>query len=102
MGKRRRADQVAEHAGEHEGATCAQAMFGPGSGHVHELMPQVQFVPQQSDLTFDLESAKAETPLSPKSTCKCFLRPYFTVPSLSGAIRLDDSLPRLRACWKES
>jgi hypothetical protein len=89
MGKRRRAHQVAENAGENEEASCAHAVLG----QVHELMPQVQVVPQKSDLTFDLEPAMAETSLSSTSACKCLLRPYFTVSSLSGAIRLDDSLP---------
>jgi hypothetical protein len=78
----------------------AQAVLGPAYGQVHELMPQVRIVPKKFDLTFDLEVARAETPLSPTSACKCLLRPYFTVSSLSGAIRLDDSLPCSRACWK--
>lgn len=99
MGKRKRAHQVAENAGENKEALT---VLGPAYGQVHELMPQVQFVPKKSDLTFDLEPAKAETPLSSTSACKCLLRPYFTVSSLSGAIRLDDSLPCSRACWKAS
>ena len=80
MGKRKRAQQVSENVGENKEA------LGPAYGQVHELMPQVQFLPQKSDLTFDLDPAKAETPLSPTSACKCLLRPYFTVSSLSGAI----------------
>jgi len=102
MGKRKRAHQVAENVGDNKEASCAQAMLGPAYGQVHELMPQVRFVPQKFDLTFDPEFAKAETPLSPTSACKRLLRPYFTVSSLSGAIRLDHSLPCPSACWKAS
>src|SRR5258706_12873158 len=102
MGKRKRAHQVAENAGENKEASCALAVLGPAYGQVHELMPQVQFVPQKSDFTFDLEPAKSEAPLSPKSACKCLFRPYFTVSSLSGAFRLADSLPCPRACRKAS
>jgi hypothetical protein len=102
MGKRKRAHQVAGNAGENKEASSSQTVLGPTHGQVHELMPQVQFAREKFDLTFDLEPAKAEAPLSPKGACKRLLRPYITVPSLSGAIRLDDSLPCPRACWKAS
>jgi len=102
MGKRKRPHQVAENAGESKEASSAQGVVGPAYGQVHELMPQVRLLRENFDLTFDLELAKAETPLSPKSSCKRLLRPYFAVSSLSGAVRLDDSLPRPRACWKAS
>lgn len=100
MGKRKRPHQVAGNARENKDASTVQAVAGPANGQVHELMPQVRLVPDQFDLTFDLELAKVETSLSPKSACKRLFRPYFAISSLPGAVRLDDLLPHLGACWK--
>lgn len=45
MGKRKRAHQVAENAGENKEASRVLAVLGPAYGQVHELMPQVQIAP---------------------------------------------------------
>jgi hypothetical protein len=100
MGKRKRPHQIADNAGENKERSTVQTVVGPAYGQVHELMPQVRLVPRKFDLNFDLGLAKAETPLSSKGACKRLLRPYFAVSSLPGALRLDDSLPSIGACWK--